>query len=568
MLEIVLLVGATSRTIKLKSRSKGYEMADSGDDDESVMFSVDNFNGEMKNGRENDGDDSRVADRHPLEGHQFEGEWGYSLVKALRGKTPGRRLRRALFKFGLFQVLCGIPLLILTSLIFDNFRNTEYYDTSKYGATLMELMWLVSFPTVLISAVTLTAVRNWASLTTNRRLLSNLMRCYMLVFGLMFFFTLWCACVLFLVFQNVDDWNETLVLARIFPYYVCTIIFLMPYLASQLYYELDFAYIVEEIDMGGTIAEPDPPPTAMDLSDVTLLQSCIFICAMPCILCIQCFDLIKAIGRAYTEHYKDKPLFGDNKKKKKKAPPPKKKRRFLRRVWKTIVRLFKGTKRKADVQVENGFEPSAPGSSAAAAEAGALATTNLALADLTRDREKEERLERERAAREREERQHQMQLEQARIEEEKQRLAEQQLLDAARILNERKQQQAEEERLRLEKENAFDAVLNVGAYKALWSSLSTAGSFQCNLKSLPPLATLTDHLKKQGFGIVFAANPSPTDVEVGVCNVRKSKNDSWFMSRFLATEKTFSAVMKAEKPEEVTAYVKKFALAKVLKIEK
>ena len=211
-------------------------------------------------------------------------------------------------------------------------------------------------------------------------------------------------------------------------------------------------------------------------------------------------------------------------------------------------------------------EPPAPQSSAEASKI--LPTSNLPLADLTRDREKEERLERERAARERDERQHQLDLEQAAIEAEKQREAERQLMEAARLLNERKQKEAEEERLRIERENAFDAVLNVARFKAMWSSLGTAGSFQCNLKSLPVLNSLTDHLKKQGFGIVFAANPSPTDVEVGVCNVRKAKTDSWFMARFLATETSFSAVMKAEKAEEVTAYVKKFALAKVLKIDK
>jgi hypothetical protein len=70
-----------------------------------------------------------------------------------------------------------------------------------------------------------------------------------------------------------------------------------------------------------------------------------------------------------------------------------------------------------------------------------------------------------------------------------------------------------------------------------------------------------------GFHIVFAAKPSPTDVEVGVCNIRTQDSDAWFMARFLATATTFSAVMKAQNPEQVTAYVKKFALAKVLKID-
>ena len=104
----------------------------------------------------------------------------------------------------------------------------------------------------------------------------------------------------------------------------------------------DFSYLVEEIDMGGSIEEPDPPPNVMDLSDVTLLQSCVCVCAFPCILIIQCVDLVKALRSAYAHHYEHKPWFGTDKKKKKKEQP-KKKRRFMRRVWKTIVRLFRGT---------------------------------------------------------------------------------------------------------------------------------------------------------------------------------------------------------------------------------
>jgi len=116
-------------------------------------------------------------------------------------------------------------------------------------------------------------------------------------------------------------------------------------------------------------------------------------------------------------------------------------------------------------------------------------------------------------------------------------------------------------------EEKWDAIMNVPAFKSIWSTLATAGSFQCKLKTLPPLQALIDHLKKQGFHIVFAANPTSNDVEIGVCNIRKSSSESWFMARFLATPTSFSAVMKAQNTEEVTNYVKKFALAKVLKID-
>lgn len=188
----------------------------------------------------------------------------------------------------------------------------------------------------------------------------------------------------------------------------------------------------------------------------------------------------------------------------------------------------------------------------------------LELADLQVDREKEERLERERAVREREERKRQQELEEAAAEAEKRRRADEQLQEAARVLNERRQREEEEA---AQRDNGWDRTLAVAKFKTLWATLGTAGSFQCNLKALPAITNLTEHLKKQGFHIVFAAKPSPNDVEVGVCNIRLQEEDPWFMARFLATQNSFSAVMKAENTEQVTAYVKKFALAKVLKID-
>jgi hypothetical protein len=190
------------------------------------------------------------------------------------------------------------------------------------------------------------------------------------------------------------------------------------------------------------------------------------------------------------------------------------------------------------------------------------------LANLNVDREKEERLERERAVREREDRRRLQEIEDAAAEAaEKKRKADEQLLDAARVLQERRAREEEEAARREALANGFDKTLSVAKFKALWSSEGTAGSFQCNLKALPAITNLTEHLKKQGFHIVFAAKPSPNDVEVGVCNIRTSDEDAWFMARFLATATTFSAVMKAQKTDQVTSYVKKFALAKVLKID-
>lgn len=120
----------------------------------------------------------------------------------------------------------------------------------------------------------------------------------------------------------------------------------MPYLASVTYYALEISFYIDQVDMGGVIAEPDPPENFMDLSDVSLFQSCVFVCAMPCIMCIQLADFIKALKKAYNKHYKDQPMFDFSSRKEKYAEPQdtKKKRRVLRRIWKTLTRLFRGSK--------------------------------------------------------------------------------------------------------------------------------------------------------------------------------------------------------------------------------
>lgn len=196
---------------------------------------------------------------------------------------------------------------------------------------------------------------------------------------------------------------------------------------------------------------------------------------------------------------------------------------------------------------------------------------DLKLAELGQDRETKERLEREKAEADEAER---LRLE--KLEEETQlerdRLAameamEQQQREAERL---RAEEEAKNAAMRAElekKEMETKPVLTVFEFKALWSKLSTTGSFQCKLKELPGLIPLTNHLKKQGFHVVFAASPTSSDVEIGVCNIRRLGNEPWFMTRFLATPTSFSAVMKAEDATQVTAFVKKFALAKVLKID-
>jgi hypothetical protein len=76
-------------------------MGDSDDeDDDDIVFSPESGHAKVtaKTAKEDD----------------FEGEFGYALLKALRGSTIGRRLKRNMFKFGCIQLACSFSLVIIT----------------------------------------------------------------------------------------------------------------------------------------------------------------------------------------------------------------------------------------------------------------------------------------------------------------------------------------------------------------------------------------------------------------------------------------------------------------------
>jgi hypothetical protein len=78
-----------------------------------------------------------VEEMQRRDDEEYANEWGYGLIKSLRGKSVGRRLRRKLFKFGIIQLFCGIPLATLAYLESRNFPYTEQFDSAKYGSTLI-----------------------------------------------------------------------------------------------------------------------------------------------------------------------------------------------------------------------------------------------------------------------------------------------------------------------------------------------------------------------------------------------------------------------------------------------
>ena len=494
-------------------------------------------------------------------------------MKLLRGQTVGRRIKRCVFKIMVVTFICNIAILVMIYLIDRLYAMSAYFQTSPYGNSLSILMWMTCIPGIFMGVTSFMFLKYWASTVTNRKLFSQLVRIYMVAMIVCILLGSWMIAVLLLMFKEVDRWDTDFQLATIFPFYVCTNIFTWPYLIITFYYTLDISYWMDElVNANGDIAEEDPPPDTIDLSDVNLNQILMLVFALPCLITVQIMDLIyalfKAVGRYIAIRRRQMAEVAENKRALR-AAEEEEAQKGRSSVWDRIKRTAKrrlkqmcccgggnnSSPRKsatAPVDVEFGF-PDSPSRSPSGPSA--LASFGEP------DRETQERLARERATEEQERRLAAKSKElEAKLEEEALRAS----LEAERIADlEAAEMKKREE---LEKENS-KPVLEVPSFRLLWGQLGTSGSFQCKLKSTPSLVGLMDHIKRQGFHVVFASQPNADEVELGICNVRSDGQGPWFLARFLASQGSFSAVMKSQDAAVTSTYVKKFALAKTLKID-
>lgn len=459
-------------------------------------------------------------------------EFGWWIVVMLRGKSTGRRLKRDIFKAGLFQCVCGSVLLSLTAVAYKNFSISPYFASPHFGANLLSLLWLVSVPTCLSGILMMLFVKYWASLVTNRTILLNLMRGTMVIMILLLASTCWCIAVLIKSFQGVR-FMSTATLRAIFPAYIFINLAIYPLAISLLMYLLDVHYLTEEVELGGEIREPNGTKNAMDLSRFSMIQVFAFAIAMPVLILYQILDVIRGVLRIIFSQLMVWYSISWRRKEERK-----KKKGFCGRLWKTIKRLCKETWESFKTNND------------------AVAPAPEMTAELKRLKEEQDQAD---------------ELERGKLRERLEMEIEKQKQDK-RDEAERLRKEAEDKALR-EAEEARLAIersptMSVATYKSLWAELAIAGSFQCKLKSAPTLSSLTEHFKKQGFHVVFAASPNSVDCEVGISNIRDDTGtQKWFMARFLASANSFSAVMKSQDPDIVTGFVKKFALAKILKID-
>ncbi len=376
----------------------------------------------------------------------------------------------------------------------------------------------------------------------------------------MFFFTLYTTCVLFQTFsfiRRIEDWQSTTELSSIYPLFCVTACFIIPYLLAQFYYILNIHYLLDEMAYGGEMNEPEYDPNYVDLSNVTLTGIFWTMITVPLILGLQLYDILMALYRriiAYINNIKPK------------EDPQRKKYNCCIRIFTTLWKfackciLFCKVLSAKRFAGKSTVVPS-PGD-----EGGTKTISSLEnrLQGLEAGKEEMDRLERERLEKEKKRQDEILALKKKQEEEERIKAEKK-----AKEEEERRRLEAEklaEEEARKEREKKMPT-LDVNNFKLLWTQLGTAGSFQCKLKSMPTLQGFNEHIKKQGFHVVFATSPSPDDIEVGICNVLGEEGGPRFLARFLASKNNFSAVMKCESVDAVTQFVKKFSLSKVLKID-
>lgn len=528
------------------------------DDGKKSSFERRNPRGDVQDTHSDDSGDSDSGDEeagfadHSGIDVTFENELGYGLIVGLRGRTTGRRVKREICCFATFQIIVGGSLYLIgyfesrSKFIMDFLIESDSSALSWTRAiSIMCLLW---------AAVNILILRYWSSVVTNRVLMSTILKLMVTVFFVKFILVLVAVVTIINTFKVYRyGAGATPDVNSMFPMYFCSVIFLFAYLICTCMYGMNVSYLNEEVELGGNIREPNPVGV-MDLTGVTFQECCTAILAYPVAIIYQGAELVYAMylmgSRGwyfFWRRFEEQRQASAASRAAAQAERAKKGRSFYRRLTKTMKRLLSyvpGFRPKKDPYVQP-----LP-----------VAMENVKAAD----REQQQRLEAERMKEEAERR---SRFEEARRAKEALDAADRMKLEeeAAEAAKRLKELQEEEERL---KANEFKPTLNSEKFKVSWGDLAQAGSFQCKLKTMPDVKSFTNHLAKQGFHVVFAAGPGANgEIEVGLCNIRASNDDKWFLARLMAAKGAFSAIMKAESPDIVPKFVKKFALAKILKID-
>jgi hypothetical protein len=271
---------------------------------------------------------------------EYEGECGYCLVSELRGTTTGRKLKRIIFTFGVYQVLAGFVLTLIGISGANNPQLQKVYNISKLNSPdLQTLTLLTGIFTFLWGIGSMFIFKLWAAFCTSRLLLMTIMRIYMFIDMICLIFALWTVIILFACFEGVDFREEKQQENYVLSSFVFSVIFLFPYIVFLIYYPLEISYFSDELEYEGVqIEEPNPPE--FDFSDFNILETLYNIMMIPVALILELYNFLKGGRRAFAEYLANRRLAAAEKRAQEEKFKNKKKSGFCTRLFKTFYRCF------------------------------------------------------------------------------------------------------------------------------------------------------------------------------------------------------------------------------------
>lgn len=271
---------------------------------------------------------------------EYEGECGYCLISELRGTTIGRKLKRIIFTFGVYQCIAGFVLTLIGISGANNPQLQKVYNISKMNSPdLQTLTLLTGIFTFLWGIGSMCIFKLWGAFCTSRLLLITIMKIYMFIDMICLIFSLWTVIILFACFEGVDFRLEKQQENYVLSSFVFSVIFLFPYIVLLIYYPLEISYFSDELHYEGVqIEEPNPPD--FDFSDFNILETLYNIMMIPVALVLELYNFIKGGRRAFAEYLANRRLAAAEKRAQEDKFKNKKKSGFCTRLFKTFYRCF------------------------------------------------------------------------------------------------------------------------------------------------------------------------------------------------------------------------------------
>lgn len=485
----------------------------------------------------------------------------YYYVTLFEGESNGRHLKREVFKLGLAEFLAGFIIFVISCYEDGNFSEiyTMFY-LQVMGATVLSYQYLFCIPAFFLGIGSLLMIFYWAKVTSSVNFFIKLITVYLFATIMIFIFSLLSTISISMTIPKSKALN--LYLDSSVPTCIILTITVQVLVHIKLFFGvLNLSYYKERVELQGGISEPGSTPLEEaienDLEHMTICELFLYILAAPLALCLHmkdtcscvllwCHEKVNIAGDVLADIETPTPVV------------------IMCIMLSRFLSSFSLSSRSRS-SVHNYSDHSQ----------AAMQNQTPPVGEQQRHRKRDvEEEQSKRALEENDKKYSDEDDEDVDILSDDESVAEAEATATPTPAEPEVRQPGTELLGRggsthLPTSAKDDRIpLTAAQYRQIWQQLPSSGAFQCKVKEAPTKSALTAHFRAQGFHVAFATIQNTNDIEVGVCNYKDTTDDPSFLARFMFTHASlmFSSVVKAQKPDLVAVYVKKFALAKVLKI--